>query len=55
MGYRGGGGKDLDAILGCVCKIISGSNWRIKSLGQKKLSKIKRRKTKRDLPVGFFA
>lgn len=54
VGYREGGGKDLDVILGCVCKIISSSNWRIKSWYKIKLSKIKRREIRRDLPVGFF-
>lgn len=39
VGDKGGGGKDLDAILGCVCKIISSSNWRMKSLGQNKIIK----------------
>lgn len=30
--------KDTDAVLGCVCKIISSFNWRIKSFGQNKIT-----------------
>lgn len=34
---RGGGGKDIDPILGCVCKIRSSFNRRIKSFGLNKI------------------
>lgn len=30
--------KDIDANLGCVCKIISSFNWRFKSFGQNKIT-----------------
>lgn len=33
----GGGGKDIDFILGCVCKIRSSFNRRIKSFGLNKI------------------